>query len=938
MSSIEILPSSENLIEEIASRLSVGSADLSHALVVFPGKRPAHFLRKALAARIGSAFVPPEIHAYEGFAELLFTEKLGIRKPLLTPLDAVALLHELHLAFPEKIGGEHFKEFDSFVPLGLKVYEELEGLLLAGITDRDLQEKVGGLTFQRLHTLVRYYREFYRVVESRGFTTRATRMKAIAEQIDSVDLAGYKQIILAGFYALTNVERRIIKSLAGREQTTLLYQQGPGLLQHVHSIDSSVEAPASPESEPKTFFYKASDSQGQVSALAGKINDQLREKGKFDHHTAIVLPAAQALFPVLHQVLALVPEEQYNISLGYPLARTPLYGFLTNILTVAASSHNGTITAPAYMNLVLHPYTKNIRFKNRSEVTRVLFHTLEDSFARRKHSGVLRIEDIENDQGLFKRAAAALPGVTEPELRAHVRLIHDQTIRKFSTLSTLKEFAGKVIEVVLFIQDHSTAGFHPLFGSYAEKLLELCDTIKNSLAGGKALSGPAGFESFLRNFIAGETVPFPGTPLRGLQVLGLLETRNLSFERVYVLDANDDVLPGSKGVDALIPQSLREQLGIETYRERDKLIEYYLHLLMGGAKEVHFFFSESGEKEKSRFLERMLWEQEKKNPEANNPVRRVHYNIHLVNTDPAPVRKTAGFMKVLKDFEYSATSLDTYLKCQLQFYYRYVLNLREKEEVVGEPRQLDVGNLVHKALRKFYEPFVGRQLTKDVLDAVAMEKAVRAVFEEEYGSKLTGSVYLVERQVRTKLLEFLKNYQLPMLEKQGIHLLNVEQEITMNRDGRHFTGRIDRIERRDSKIVVLDYKIRQDDAPYKVQWSKFNVEDRDTWSESIGSLQLPMYAMLYAHRSGVPLAEIEPAYVSLGKNYLDAKLESGLWRDGIAEPNEILEKVILGLVDEIEDESFPFDPTDDKEEECPRCPYKVICGTQWTRERSWGGG
>ncbi|MGB2867447.1 MAG: PD-(D/E)XK nuclease family protein [Bacteroidota bacterium] len=936
MSPVEILPSSENIIEEIASRLSAGSADLSAALVVFPGKRPAHFLRKALAARIGSPFVPPEIHAYEGFAELLFTEKLGLHKPLLAPLDAVALLHEIHLALPEKLGGDHFKEFDAFVPLGFRVFEEMEGLLLAGITDRDLSEKVGGLTFQRLHTLVRYYREFYRMVESRGFSTRATRMKAIAEKIDSIDLSEYKQILFAGFYALTKVERTILKSLAGREQTTLLFQQGPGLRQHLEQLDISAEPPIDSEDAPRIFFYQAADSQGQVSALAGRINDLLKEKGRFDEHTAIVLPAPQALFPVLHQVLALLPEEEYNISLGYPLSRTPLYGFLTNLLTVAASAHDGAVSAPAYMNLVLHPYTKNIRFKNRSEVTRVLFHSLEDSFARRKHSGVLRIEDVENDEGLFKRAAASLPGVTEPELRAHVRWIHDQTVRKFGTHSSLKEFAEKIIELILFIQDHSTAGFHPLFRSYAEKLLELCDTIKNSLAGTKTLSDPASFESFLRNTIAGETVPFPGTPVRGLQVLGLLETRNLSFERVFVLDANDDILPGAKGVDALIPQGLREQLGIETYRDRDKLIEYYLHLLMGGAKEVHFFFTESGEKEKSRFLERMLWEQEKRNPEAKNPVRRVHYNIHLVNKDPAAVAKSPELMNALKEFEYSATSLDTYLKCQLQFYYRYVLNLREKEEVVGEPRQLDVGNLVHKALRRFYEPLVGRQLTKELIDPGAMEKAVRFVFEEEYGQKLTGSVYLVERQVRAKLLEFLKNYQLPLLEKQEVHLLNVEQEISMNRNGRHFTGRIDRIERRGSKVIVLDYKIRHDDAPYKVQWSKFNIEDRGTWSESIGSLQLPMYAMLYAQQSGVSSAEIEPAYVALGKNYLDARLESGLGRDDVAESNVILEKVILNLVEEIEDGGVSFEPTDDKEEQCPRCPYKVICGTQWTRERGWG--
>ena len=121
-----------------------------------------------------------------------------------------------------------------------------------------------------------------------------------------------------------------------------------------------------------------------------------------------------------------------------------------------------------------------------------------------------------------------------------------------------------------------------------------------------------GYFNFLQQYVALQNVPFSGTPLRGLQVLGLLETRNLHFDDVYFLNVNDDVLPGGIGSDMLLPQQLREKLGLETRHDRDKLSEYYFHLLVRGAKRVHLFFSESGESDKSRFVEQLLWERQKR--------------------------------------------------------------------------------------------------------------------------------------------------------------------------------------------------------------------------------------------------------------------------------------------------------------------------------------
>ena len=186
--------------------------------------------------------------------------------------------------------------------------------------------------------------------------------------------------------------------------------------------------------------------------------------------------------------------------------------------------------------------------------------------------------------------------------------------------------------------------------------------------------------------------------------------------------------------------------------------------------------------------------------------------------------------------------------------------------------------------------------------------------------------------------EFLAEYQERILEQQPVEILGLEQEISLMVDGHHFTGRIDRIERRgDGKTYILDYKIRQDDTPYKVAWKKFNPDERPSWPGAIGSLQLPMYSLLYSRHANEAVSNIVPSYLFLGRNYLDKTIETGLSKDGmVSEPmHQNLHKVIVQLAEEIKNPGVPFRPTEDQKKECPGCPYQTICGTLWAKEGRW---
>ncbi|GJQ20786.1 MAG: hypothetical protein HBSIN02_11410 [Bacteroidia bacterium] len=950
MSAVHVIPSTADLIAEVAHHIGVVETDLTRMLVVFPGKRPSHVLRKVLANRRGSAFLPPLVFSYDEFIDHLRKEHLGGKGRDIDMLDAASLLYEIHSVSP-RLGGDHFASFDRFLPLGFRLFDELEELLLAGADAKHVAEELGSLTFGERHLLAKYYEEFYDRLKRNGLSTRSTRLVEVATRAGELDLSRYTRIILAGFYALTPTDRRLFERLAKTDHAVMIFQDGPGLKNQIGWLldgdDSSgqmdlFEGSVSSEGKrggPRIHFYRSTDTHGQVFALSARLKSILDEGKPLDERTVIVLPSSESLFPVLYQALSLFEEEAYNISLGYPLARTPLYGLLGSLLDLVAGAQGEAVHKNAYFRFVLHPYIKNVRMTGRTDVTRVLFHALEETLAR-EGATIVELRDLEGRHVLFERIAAGLSSETEPlsatALKEHLKSMHDRTIRPFLKPETLGAFAQKIRDLVFFISDESTAWRHPLFARYAGKLLEIVEVILRSEAATRVFDDATSYATFLRSYIGPQAVPFPGTPLRGLQVLGLLETRSLSFDRVFVLDASDDILPGGRSAGMLIPQKLRERLGMETHRDREKLIEYHFNGLIEGAKEVHVFFMENDSRQRSRFIEKILWKQTQEND--GSPMGTVRYRIHLAQREPQPIPKTESVAGMLRDFEFSTTALDVYLKCQIRFYYRYILGLEEREEVREEIEQLDVGNLIHRILKEFFDPLIGTTLKKRDLDTAKLESLIDAVFEKTFGLSQNGAVYLLKRQTQAKLREFLEEYQMKIVETQTVELLGLEQKVSAVKDGAHLSGRIDRIERRgDGKVYILDYKIRHDDTPYRVAWKKFDPAVRKTWTESIGSLQLPMYNLLYSEISGEEVGKIVPAYVFLGRNYLDPTIETGLSKDGIVteEMQRNLHTVILGLVKEIQDPEQQFLPASDLKKECPGCPYQVMCGTQWAKEGRW---
>jgi ATP-dependent helicase/nuclease subunit B len=929
-----LIPPGHDIVEEIVSRLRPEDKDYSRSLIVFPGKRPGHYLRKKIGSLTGTGYIPPRIMSMDEFVDYMYEKELGNIDRKIDQSDAAAVLFEIHRSVMTPIGGEYFKRIDNFLPLAMNIFRELEEFCMGDVTPDRLRETVSGYDTGQIGALESYYSLFYTSLAEREYSTRSVRYRRVAHSIKDIVFDGFSTAIFAGFYVLTKSERDIFWGLLNKENTLVIFQDGIGMQQHLRELRVTPEKIEGQESAPVIRFHKSPDTHGQIFSLTGLIKNLLDKNITLDERTVIVTPESETLFPLLQHTLPLIPDNNYNISLGYPAVRSTLNGFLSALYDSILSRENGRYYTPDYLRFVLHPYTKNIYLNGSSEPSRILFHTIEDHFTEDGTLTFFELPELESDVALFEQIEARATGagysISAQEFRDHIIRIHNHTLRFLEHLLSIGEFAQNVIDIILYLNNESPARQHPLFNHFSGHMIESLLGLRNSLLAGVSFGEPKAYFNFYNHFMQDVQIPFAGTPLSGVQVLGFLETRSLRFDRVFLLDANDDVISGQRNDESLIPTRVRNELGLPTYRDRERLYAYYLDLLIRHAREVDCFYIEKDKKERSRYLERIAWQKEKTGEKIQTDS--VQYTVTLTNSEPSPISKTGEMVSILRNAKFSATSLDMYLKCQLKFYYRYVLRLFERDELAEEIDNLQIGSIVHRILKRYFVTFKGRQLRPEDLSTEELLNIVQKVFIDTFGDRISGKVYLLRRQISGRMEDYLNAYQIPAVEHHAIKIVDVETSLSTNHRGFTVTGTIDRIEKRDDRVFILDYKISAHADRLRIQFDKLDIDDRSSWYDAIGSLQLPVYTMLYENNFPASTTPVNPLFILLGKQRLDKNIEFGLYdmTDNPATDLELIKDIITKLLSEIVDPSIDFQPTQDFTAECPQCAYKYICGTQWT--------
>ncbi|MCR4410571.1 MAG: PD-(D/E)XK nuclease family protein [Candidatus Saccharicenans sp.] len=982
--SLVLVSPGHDLPELLASRLLESGQDLTRIQVIFPEKRPGHYLRKALARRLGRSFLPPAILSFDELVDNLYLEINQDPDRPAEPIDAVSILYELHRKHPEPLGGQAFLSLDEFFPLGTKLYQDLEELK-AGLVSRENFLMIDSLSGQKLPDRTRnrlqkvsfFFENFYKSLAEEGLSTPATRLIKVLEALKPEHLDCFEQTILAGFFLLNRGEMELVKRLLESDRVTFYLLEGPGLEDMVQGLGldlkeaETISDEPGKAREPELQFYQSPDSHGQLFILNKLMEDRFQNPALLNEKQVIVLPALESLIPLHQQTLTAIPEETYNISLGYPLTRTPLYNFFDCLFNlIQTADDRNRFYASYYLDFVLHPYTKNIYFEGperSAELTRILFHTIQEIFTRNKGRLFWSLEEIASDRDLSQMLddyseTAGTPRA--PEFLKHLRSIHQRTIEPFLKINSLEDFAGKLIDLLHYLANQSTAPLHLFFQPYAEAFFEQFEKLKGSLLARHSFEHRNSYFNLFRKLISEARVSFPGTPLHGLQVLGFWETRCLQFDEVYLLDMNEEVIPGTSRVDSLLPQLVRQALKLPTYRDLEKRYRYYFHQLVSGAKKVNVFFVENSEKEKSRFVEELLWKKQKKEGklETSGYIQPASYRIDLRMPAVQPVAKTPAMVRALEAMEISATQLDSYLRCPLQFFYAHVLGLAEREELSDTPERAEIGTLVHSILQEYFQSYLKRPLPAEP-DADRLLQIIDQSFGQKFSDPDSGLSLLIKEQVKKHLLEFLESYQKPAVlklkeAKKRLVILGLEKkyrlDYTVNRRTFRLKGKIDRIEKRGSQLCLLDYKTSSKEDYQAIKFKKLDPQDRSTWAGAIGSLQLPFYQLLAAPEFRVPPEDIYSGLLLLGKNYLDLSIEFSPLAEKSTDKSEqekqkstiyplnetdaawemrkekffLIKEIIDELLKEIIDPTVPFTPDGLDNDQCQWCSFKVFCGQQ----------
>lgn len=925
---LEVIGHKDSLAERTGEIL-LGARSLADNIAVFPGKRPGHFLRKYLAGKKGAALRSPVITSMDGFVDLAAGE-LGIKGNEASALDLAELLYSRLKKETCLVVGRDPGDItlDSFLPWALKLIGDLEELRIELKTPKELSayddilpDDLKSSSFMRkLDGFSRLYADFYGAAEEAGLLTRAMKYAAVAENIGRFDTAKYENVVFAGLFALTASEKAMLKALTARGARVLL-EPGPGLEEQFAFLGKVVQPPAPPAAAP--LFYKAADLHGEVFGLAGALKSP-------SAGDVIVLPEPRALFPVIENVLPGVKD--YNISMGYPLAATPVYALLDALGDLLDKRTAAGYFAPDYLKFVFHPYVKNVYLDGSAEPGRVIFQTVEERLSERMDKYVL-LEELESDEWILSAAAAKLrgygAGLTPAGVRAHLEGLHKALLRPFERIKDIADLAGKLLDLISYISENSTAPLHPYWAPFVEKAIEHILELKNCRLAGEKFDGAAGYFKFLKASLSGAGYPFPGTPLGGLQVLGFLETRGLKFDRVFFLDANADILPAARKEDTVLSHFVREGLGLSTYKSRERLARYHFDALTAGAREVHLFYKDSADQERSPFAERLAWDLERRGEKpAENEV---HLRVNFSQAEPRAAAKSAELAAALKKREFSPSSIDTYLACGLRFYYRYAMGLDEKGEISGEVEQRDIGTVVHEVLEDFFRARAGRPLEITEEDyAAALESAGR-VFDARLKGHNAGFEYLIKRQVERRLRDIL-DYHRDNLA--GIKVLACETRLRTELPTRFgpvaLRGFADRVDERGGTVHILDYKTgSQAAAP---NWHKFDLGMREDWPATLKSVQLPFYILAYMDANEIKDASrMDASLMLLGSENIS---EETLYKERYKKvPDRAAifgnyREAIRTLLEEILDPDLPFSPPPD-ETPCRTCPFKKLCGRQW---------
>ena len=848
-------------------------SDINNLVIVFPGRRSSVFFNAYLNSIIEKPILGPETTTIN---------ELVSRLSGLQTSDQTGMIMSLYKIYIEETG--HFEELDDFFFWGeilLNDFNDVDKYLLnaddlfrniSDLKEIDLlfdylteeQKKAAkmfwgdfgrsGLSVNRekfleiWKKLPAVYNRFKTTLLSEESGYNGMIYRHLGEQLDSGTIPddNLEHYVFVGFNALNKCEKKLFQYLQKRGKADFIWDYDRTFIDNpTHEAGMFIRENIInfPEPEGYTADAKQYEKKIRIVSVPGQVTQaQIVNQEqflptrfvdeKFDD-TALVLADENLLIPVISATGS--HSQDINITMGYPLRDSPVYSLLIRLISLYQNCRE--------MNGELVFYFK--------PALAVLNHQLLVGTSARKQALAIQQQN---------RIYVSVSEMSNDDL---LKLIFQ---KKQNWREQAEVFLAILKKLALRYTDEEDAGLEPehLYQAYIQ-INRLIDTLVNYHS--EQITVPLFFRILIRS-LQSVSIPFEGEPLSGLQIMGLLETRTLDFKRVIVFSANEGKLPKSSSAHSFIPYNLRKIFGLPAYEEEDAMYAYYFYRLIHRAEDVVLVYDSSTDGtntgEMSRYLLQLIYGS-KVEPE----IYHLDLEFKASHSSPIEVRSTQSYQHRLLDM-YSETALspsalNTYLNCKLSFYFRYLAGLREADEVSEDVDPRLFGNLFHHAAEKIYSEFKGKKpVSKADIESILknqayLGKVINAAFAKEYyrdenlkDIKLTGENILIAGNLLV-YIEKMLNLDMQftpftILDTEGKYVADFHLKVDGKMQKIKLGGTIDRIDRTNNGIRIIDYKTGRNVQQKFINYEDFyNIEKEHRPKEIFQTL---IYSEIYTRRLG----------------------------------------------------------------------------------------
>ena len=936
----------QHLAQEIKAHYGEQTANIC---VVFPNRRPALLLKKELSAMYPQPVWLPDMFSIEDFFQKFHDFAV---------LDPIMLAFELYQVYRQLLGdqAQAFHEFIDWAPTLLNDFNEIDSYLvepgaifdnLADFKYFSIWDPAKESVSELENNYLRFFRSLKKIYEAfrahlfeKSYAYQGLANRLLIENFDDYFRGNpYSTIIFAGFNALTKSEAVLIerlkeKGIAKTYWDSDRYYMEQGIQEAGYFLRQYKKKG---KKEFKWIFdnFSRKDRNDRIIGTSGNVNQikvaaeilkeiATRDPGQIEK-TALILNREDLIVPVLN---AIPPEiEYFNVTMGLPISSTHYFQFIRQIFEMQNNVnrysrpqgfifYHRDLTGILQSIPVKHYIDRQGKSKEIKDFIRKI--TLENKL----------FFPVEKLQQALPQDLPLLPVIFSP---------WEDKVSKAITQLT---------EIFSNMQSYENNGKDAVFSTeYITKFLSIFNRISLLINEYDIEMDINTLKKYLIQISKHTRIPFSGEPIKGLQIMGLLESRVLDFDNIIMLSTNENIIPKGNQENSFFLHELRKYFGLPVPRNHTAIYAYHFYRSIQRAKNTYLIYNtevdDFGSSEMSRFLLQLKHEL----PAFNGkPVEDFIVNPPTVFDDSSQtisITKNDAHREKLAAIAkrgFSATAITTYLHCPLQFYFQYIASLQEEENIEETIEARTSGKVIHSVLENLYKPYINRILT--VQDFKTMLQKYKEMSREYYrihyleGDIDTGKNRLIFETTLLlikKLLLAEKNILAgnELIIKSTEENFEVEFPHNINSVSIRLRGQIDRIDSFNGELRIVDYKSGNVEAKdlsigeiYELKEGKHNKAFQTLFYAYAYNLQTPLstpVTMGIISFRNIPGEVLIPLQIRIN----DGKGKQKSF-DFQRELSGDFEQLLVEIFTEMLDEKTPYTQSPHKEH-CTYCNFTNIC-------------